>query len=322
MSQSLSSPGLFNKDLHILFVDDDQEILISFSELIRKLGHTCVTASNGMDALEKLRKNQFDIVITDMKMPHMDGLELIKKVKSVFGCEVDVIAITGHRSEYKYTDIIEAGASDFMTKPFSFDELEAKIMRIARKRFLLAELKHLSIRDGLTGLYNRRYLDKNLKREVARALRQRYDLYLLLIDIDNFKYFNDKYGHQHGDELIKELAKIVSSSIRMEVDSGYRYGGDEFAVLLTHVGRDQAFEIAERIRTKFNERNLKSPGLSIGLARLKGSSDLLEENVWMLFKEADIGLYLAKRNGGDQVGEERGEVSNGYMQSYYDPRFA
>ncbi len=308
MSHLFSSPGFLKEHLHILVVDDEQEILGALSELIRDLRHTCVTASDGMDALERLRENQFDIVITDIRMPRMDGVELIRRIKADFGGDVDVIAITGHHTEYEYTEIINAGASDFMTKPFSSDELEAKINRITRERCLLAELKHLSTRDCLTGLYNRGYFDKNLKHEAARALRQQFDLYLLLADVDNFKYYNDKYGHQQGDNLIRELAKIISSSIRKDVDSGYRYGGDEFAVVLPHVKQQQALEVAERIRTRYKERNLEPTSLSIGMAKLKSSSDSLEENLWTLLRTADKSLYLVKRKGGDQVCERKEEV--------------
>ncbi len=304
MSRPISSPGLFKKQLHILVVDDDPEILGALSELIRQLGHLCATASDGMDALGRLREDQFDIVVTDMKMPRMDGLELIRRIKADIGDNVDVIAITGHHSEYSYTDIIEIGASDFMKKPFSSDELEAKINRISRERCQLAELKYLSTRDCLTGLYSRGHFDKNLRHEAARALRQQYDLFLLLIDVDNFKRYNDKHGHQRGDNLIKELAKIISSNIRKDVDSAYRYGGDEFAVILPQIQRQQALKVAERILTSYKAINLEHTSLSIGLAKLKGSSDLLEEGVWTLLRKADIALYLVKGKGGGQVCDE------------------
>lgn len=131
-------------------------------------------------------------------------------------------------------------------------------------------------------------------------------------DVDNFKYYNDKYGHQQGDNLIRELAKIISSSIRKDVDSVYRYGGDEFAVVLPHVKQQQALEVAQRIRTRYKERNLEPTSLRLGMAKLKGSSDSLEENLWMLLRTADKSLYLAKRNGGDQACDRKKEVLLAY----------
>jgi diguanylate cyclase (GGDEF)-like protein len=162
------------------------------------------------------------------------------------------------------------------------------------------ELRRLSTCDALTGLYNRRHLDDNLQNEAIRASRQHYDLYLLLIDIDNFKVYNDKYGHQQGDRLLQELARIILRSIRDNVDSGYRYGGDEFAATILHTNPQQALMVAERLRAEYNERNLVPTSLSIGIAKLKNSHGTLEEDLDDLIRKADQALYLAKNNGGDQ----------------------
>lgn len=283
----------------VLSVDDDGELRELLHELICQMGHASVTAADGVDALEKMEKKQFDIVITDINMPRLNGVGLIKRITSDFS-DTDVIAITGYQTEYNYTDIIALGASDFISKPINIDEFEAKIKRIVRERNMRFELRRLSTCDALTGLYNRRYLDDNLENEAIRASRQHYDLYLLLIDIDNFKVYNDKYGHQQGDRLLQELARIILRSIRENVDSGYRYGGDEFAATILHANPQQALMVAERLRTEYNERNLVPTSLSIGIAKLKNSHGTLEEDLDDLIRKADQALYLAKNNGGDQ----------------------
>lgn len=283
----------------MLSVDDDGELRELLHELISQMGHDSVTAADGVDALEKMEEKQFDIVITDINMPRLNGVGLIKRIASDFS-DTDVIAITGFQTEYNYTDIIALGASDFICKPINIDEFEAKIKRIVRERNMRFELRRLSTCDALTGLYNRRYLDENLKSEAIRASRQHYGLYLLLIDIDNFKIYNDKYGHQQGDRLLKELAQIILRSIRDNVDSGYRYGGDEFAATILHANPQQALMVAERLRTEYNEKNLVPTRLSIGIAKLKHSHRTLEEDLNDLIREADQALYLAKNNGGDQ----------------------
>ena len=283
----------------VLSVDDDGELRELLHELISQMGHASVTAADGVDALEKLEEKQFDIVITDINMPRLNGVELIKRIASDFS-DTDVIAITGYQTEYNYTDIISLGASDFISKPINIDEFEAKIKRIVRERNMRFELRRLSTCDALTGLYNRRHLDDNLQNEAIRASRQHYDLYLLLIDIDNFKVYNDKYGHQQGDRLLQELARIILLSIRENVDSGYRYGGDEFAATILHANPQQALMVAERLRTEYNERNLLPTSLSIGIAKLKNSHGTLEEDLDDLIRKADQALYLAKNNGGDQ----------------------
>ena len=283
----------------VLSVDDDGELRELLHELICQMGHASVTATDGVDALEKMEEKQFDIVITDINMPRLNGVGLIKRLTSDFS-DTDVIAITGYQTEYNYTDIIALGASDFISKPINIDEFEAKIKRIVRERNMRFELRRLSTCDALTGLYNRRHLDDNLQNEAIRASRQHYDLYLLLIDIDNFKVYNDKYGHQQGDRLLHELARIILRSIRDNVDSGYRYGGDEFAATVLHANPQQALMVAERLRTEYNERNLVPTSLSIGIAKLKHSHGTLEEDLDDLIRKADQALYLAKNNGGDQ----------------------
>ncbi len=284
----------------VLSVDDDEEMIGLLHEVVSQLGHVSVTAVDGVDALEKLGESEFDIIITDISMPRMNGIELTKRVKTDFE-DIDVVVVTGYQEEYKYTDVIEIGASDFISKPFNINELEAKINRIIRERELRSELKRLSIRDGLTSLYNRRYFDENLKREAIRAFRQRYGLFLLLIDVDNFKEYNDRFGHQKGDDLLKELARLMMFYSRDNVDSVYRYGGDEFAVIIPHAKHEQAILVAQRLRNKFNTSKLGPAFLSMGMAQLAGGLKTLEQDLETLLRIADQHLYLAKNNGGDQI---------------------
>jgi len=292
----------------ILCVDDDPEIRGLLHEIIARLGHRSITAVDGIDALEKLKDGNVDIVITDISMPRMDGIELIKKIITDFD-DVDIIVITAYGMIYKYTEIIALGASDFISKPFDINELEAKLNRVLRERKLRAELRRLSTRDGLTGLYNRRYFDENLNHEVSRALRQSYSLHLLFVDLDGFKQYNDKYGHQQGDNLLRRLAEVMLENIRKEVDSAYRYGGDEFAVILPHANRQQALMVAQRLLKSFNRRSVSSDNsLSIGLAKLEDSYETLKENIESLIRKADQALYHAKAGGGNQVCDERGKI--------------
>jgi len=283
----------------VLSVDDDRDLRDLLHELISDMGLISATAMDGVDALEKMEEEQFDIVITDINMPRLNGIGLIRRI-AVGYSDTDVIAITGFQTEYNYTDIIALGASDFISKPINMNEFEAKIKRIVRERNMRFELKRLSNCDALTGLYNRRHLDENLRKEAIRASRQHYDLYLLLIDIDNFKLYNDRNGHQQGDRLLKELAQMISRNIRDNVDSGYRYGGDEFAVTILHANPRQALMVAERFCREYNEKNLHPTSLSIGIAKMKNSSNNLEHDLDDMIRKADQALYLAKNNGGNQ----------------------
>jgi two-component system cell cycle response regulator len=293
----------------MLVVDDDRDVRELIQEVVSRMGYTSAAVVDGLEALDYLADHHVDIVITDINMPRLDGMALIRRIRADFG-EVDVVAVTGYSDRYKYTDVVEAGASDFICKPFDVNELEAKVIRIIRERSLREQLRRLSVRDGLTGLYNRRFFDDNLRREASRAFRQNYGLYLLIIDIDNFKEYNDRYGHQQGDEVLKRVADLMLLSIRNNVDSAYRYGGDEFATIIPHANFQQAFMVAERLRGKYGKDNMPPTSLSIGMAKLAGGIDTLSEDVDKLIRDADRCLYLAKRNGGDQVRADHCEATD------------
>src|SRR5210317_315752 len=192
----------------ILLVDDDQSILDILSDLMPIFGYDYAAVRSGEEAVEKLEHESFHIVLTDMIMPNMDGMELLKHINANYPY-IKVMVVTGYERTFTYTDVIRAGASDFISKPFNTDELEAKINRIVREIELLSQLELLSMSDGLTGLYNRRYFDTKIFEEARRANRQNHDLFLAVIDVDNLKEMNDKYGHLAGDKLLKSVGDII-----------------------------------------------------------------------------------------------------------------
>ncbi|NTU48223.1 MAG: diguanylate cyclase [Syntrophobacteraceae bacterium] len=277
----------------ILVVDDEQQVCEILAEALGLMGHQVGTAGDGIDALEKLQNGNFELVITDIDMPRMDGIELIKHLvqhKSV----TDVIAITGHMMRYKYMDVVNAGAADFITKPFSFDELEAKLNRLLRERYLRQELERLVTEDALTGLYNRRFFQKALRKEAIRATRYQHPLFLFFFDIDQFKTYNDLRGHPAGDKLLIEFALLLRSSVREEVDTAFRFGGDEFTALLPHLQCDQVALVAERIRERYNHLNFTPTTLSIGIAQFRQKTDDVDQNSEDMILRADRALYHAK----------------------------
>ncbi len=289
----------------ILIVDDDPSILELLNQLFQRKGYECRTAENGKKALELLETSPFTIVITDLIMPKIDGLELLKMVKESWP-DTDVIVMTGYTKNFTYTDVIRAGASDFVHKPFTLDEIEAKLQRLIKERQLRHTLKRLSVRDGLTDLYNRRFFDHKLKEEVVRARRQKYPLYLLLLDIDKFKEVNDQEGHQEGDKVLVSLADTLKHSTRDHVDMLFRFGGDEFAVIIPYAEEDQAVAIAERIRGNFSKNVPLAVTLSMGLAKLDQGQEYPEKAIKKLFSEADKALYSAKKAGGNKLVVSKG----------------
>lgn len=293
---------------NILVVDDEAQVCDFLAEALTFLDHNVMTAKSGDEALKYLERQSYSIVIVDMDMPIMDGMDLIEIILGQIDKPPDIIAITGHTMQYKYTDVVAAGAVDFITKPFTIDELEAKVNRIIRERTMRRELESLAVRDHLTGLYNRRFFHKAAKREIVRASRYQTSLFLLYIDIDRFKEYNDTHGHNAGDIVLMQLAKILNCSIRSEVDSAFRFGGDEFTVLVTcangalEKAPDQAAKVAHRIREKYNEHGLNPTSLSIGLAVYQSRTEDMDENIKDMMHRADRALYYVKSQlGGDNI---------------------
>jgi len=227
----------------------------------------------------------------------MDGMALIEYIVQNHA-GIDIIAITGHIMKYTYTEVVEAGASDFITKPFSLNELEAKLNRLIRERLLREQLSKLAVRDPLTALQNRRSFEENTRKEAIRTVRYRHTLFLFFMDIDNFKQYNDLNGHQAGDALLVETANLLTDSIRENIDSVYRYGGDEFVMLLPHLPAAQAVTVAERICSKFDGLNFHPSGLSIGIAKFIEKSGSIQHDIEDMIQRADSALYAAKKGAG------------------------
>lgn len=236
----------------LLIVDDEVDVGKGVKDLLLNLGFNADFLSNGKDALQELRDGKYSFLITDIVMPELNGIELIKRAKRE-NPHISVIAMTGYFKDFTYMDVVHAGASDFISKPFRIDEMEAKIKRILIEREIREELNRLSITDDLTGLFNQRHFYNKLREEIARTNRLEHPLSLILLDLDNFKVYNDRYGHLVGDKMLAKCGKIVLSNIRENVDIAFRYGGDEFAVILVETDINIAQNIRQRLEEGFVE---------------------------------------------------------------------
>lgn len=267
------------------------------SVLVSSLGYLCVVAEDGVEAVEVLKSTKIDLVLSDIIMPNMDGLELLNHVTSNYP-DVGVIIATGYSEQASYADVINAGAIDFIKKPIDQAELEAKLARALRERDYVRQLKEMSMRDSLTSLFNRRAFDIRFSEEVERANRQGRDLFLAIVDIDNFKEYNDKFGHLAGDKVLIDLGEILDECTRYSVDMTFRLGGDEFAVLLPETIADQAVEIVQRILLRFVELSHGKTTLSIGIVSCKRDMDIkIEVDEKNIKERADQAMYEAKNSG-------------------------
>jgi two-component system, cell cycle response regulator len=240
-------------------------------------------------------------------MQGMDGLELTRQIKNTY--DIDVMVMTGYSAEYSYEEAVQAGASDFIFKPFRFEELDLRIKRVLREAEfknerlkLLKELEKLAITDALTGLFNSRHFFSQIKTEIKRYHRYSRALSLLIIDIDFFKDYNDTWGHLEGDKVLHDLGDTINSCMR-SMDTAYRYGGEEFAILLPETRIKKACVVGARIKDNINARKFEpEPGKKKSVTVSIGATELAEgEDFRSFIRRADKALYKSKDSGRNKL---------------------
>lgn len=277
----------------ILVVDDEREVRELLYDFLSAEGFEVWTANDGVDAFEIFQKDNFPIVITDIRMAKMDGITLLKKIKEISPLTT-VIIITAYPSVESAKEAIFAGAYDYITKPFDIDAIKIVVNRAVERQYLIGEAKQkefykdLSIRDGLTGLFNFRYFKEMLQKEIEKSKRYGHPFSLIMLDIDDFKIFNDKFGHLEGDRILKKFSRLISDSVR-KIDMVFRYGGEEIFVLLPELPKSKAKKVAERLKLLVRE-NLPIT-VSVGISGFPEDGEDSES----LIKKADLDMYEDKK---------------------------
>ncbi|MFC1577370.1 diguanylate cyclase [Candidatus Omnitrophota bacterium] len=293
----------------ILVVDDEDIMRNMLKDVLGESGYQVWTAASGEEAMKLVSERDFSIVITDMRMPGMDGVEVTKKFKSEKS-EVCVIVITAYASIQSAMEVLKEGAYDYISKPFNIEEIKVVVRRAVERQLLLKEAREkeqyqrLSILDGLTEIYNRRHFDAMLPDELNRAAKYMKPLSCMMVDVDHFKKFNDTQGHQPGDWALKKIAQILSGSIRF-TDHVFRYGGEEFVVLLPETDKVKSIIVAKRLRmlvanSKFiDKKALTAAHLTISIGLSAYPDDARDPK--MLVAKADECLYHAKETGRNRI---------------------
>lgn len=290
--------------MKVLIAEDSRYYQTLLQDTLTGWGYQVVLTSNGVQACEKLKEeNGPKLAIIDWMMPHMTGLEVCKKVRSVINKGyIYLILLTANSSKEDVVRGLEAGADDYMIKPF--DEMELKFRLKTGERIINLEnrIMQLALTDSLTGLLNRRAFIDRLECEIERHKRLSQPLSLIMADIDDFKKINDNYGHLVGDEVLQKVAKCFNLSVR-KYDFIGRYGGEEFIICLPGVDTRKAQYIAERLRVSIKNITLEKDNIMPHVAASFGISSLgnMITDVHSLTKHADEALYAAKTNGKDQV---------------------
>ena len=298
----------------ILIVDDNVMIRNEIKAVLMKDGgfSNFMEAGDGLTAFKTIMENPPDLVLCDLVMPGFDGLKFLGLKASRKELEqIPVIILTAEDDLDRKAEILERGASDYVTKPFHEKELLARV-RIHTKLKLLQDelrvknalLEDLSVTDVLTGLANRRRLMVRLEEEVQRARRYKTPLAVVMIDIDHFKLVNDNYGHAMGDEVLRNIGAMLKGSVR-NTDLAARYGGEEITLILSHTDLMAGKQVAENLREKLAILDHTLDGVTIrktasfGVAARDGQGEIPTGED--LLKQADEALYRAKEGGRNRV---------------------
>jgi len=290
----------------ILIVDDHPEFRKCLSDILKTRGWSIDAVGTGREALSKATSGAYDVALVDLRLPDMEGRELFRPLQQL-NPQTAIIVLTGFADLESAVEAVNVGAFGYLTKPPKANELLSRIEAALRKGAgskREALLKRLywkrSITDTLTGIYNRRYFNELLIREIARSERYGGSFALLMIDIDEFKAYNDTHGHLEGDRALQQVASLFERCAR-RTDSVARYGGEEFALIMGEAGKEEALLLAERLRGVIEEAHLErqKPTLqgrltiSIGIAAYPTDATSATE----LLARADTALYAAKATG-------------------------
>lgn len=298
----------------ILVVDDSPSIRTQIRGVLSQVEgfDDFIEAGDGLQAFKLMLDRQPDLVVCDLIMPIFDGLKFLAlRATRPELANIPVIMLTAEGDANRKVEVLDQGASDYVMKPFNDRELLARVRVHYRLKVLQDELREANKRlesladtDGLTGLYNRRYFDALLVKELQRTARYKTPVGLVLLDIDHFKEVNDTFGHPMGDEVLRNVSRIVTSSVRV-TDTVARYGGEEIVIVFTQTTAQGVSDVTERLRQRLADfcheyqghtvQRTASFGLSV--CEGKGATPTSKEMVG----QADRALYCAKRTGRNRV---------------------
>ncbi len=298
----------------VLIVDDQPANIHTLAKLIRDDYHI-LAATSGAKALEiTAGDTPPDLVLLDIMMPEMDGYEVCRRIKaSEQTHDIPVIFVTARDATEDEEMGFSLGAVDYISKPFNPVIARARIRNQISLKLKTDILEKLSMQDGLTNIPNRRYFEESLAREWSRTRRSGLPLSLLMMDIDNFKPYNDHYGHGAGDDCLVRVARALKNSLSRPMDLAARYGGEEFVALLPETGATGALHVAEELRAGVESLGITHEysqvssvvTMSVGVATNSGDDSFSSPEE--LLQTADKALYLAKEQGRNQVRAGKGQ---------------
>jgi two-component system cell cycle response regulator len=296
----------------VLLVEDNESDSRMVRHFLKDLPLQINSVASGKEAVKVAQSGGADLMLLDILLPDVDGFEVCRQVKnSERGRDIPLVVITCLDDMESKFKCLELNVDDFLVKPIVPRELRARVKILLEKKKRLDKLRsqydaalNSAVVDRLTGLYNHGFFKKFLDLEIKKSLRHKYPITLIMIDIDDFKRYNDSFGHPVGDKILQELAQVLRKTVR-EVDLVARYGGDEFAVVLPYSDSQGALRVAQRI-----DQAIKSPGFSAKVPTAQKELTVSMGVAWYpadavhadeLIHSADQRLYGAKLKGKNQI---------------------
>lgn len=261
------------ENARILVADDEEPIRELLTDVLADAGYDVRGVSTGEKALVEIRGGGYSLLITDLRMPGMSGIDLIKEAKKIDE-NIGVIVITGYPSIQSVVEVMREGVCDYLAKPFDIKEIKLAAAQVIKKAGRKGSYQDLVILDGLTGFCNYRCLHEVLPNEIARAKRYSQPLSLSMLDIDDFKKYNEANGHLAGDKFLVDISELLRTSTR-RADSIFRYGGKEFLIFQPHTGKPGALKAASRLIKLIKEK--LSVTVSIGVVSYPEDGSSREE---------------------------------------------
>jgi diguanylate cyclase (GGDEF)-like protein len=283
----------------VLIIDDEKSNILALTNILSR-EYKVYVVIDPREAVETAERDLPDVILLDIIMPEMDGYGVIAALrKSEKTRDIPVIFITGLCDAESEEKGLILGAADYISKPFSPAIVRLRVANQMQLANQFKIIKALSATDELTGIFNRRGFDSRLSLEWNRAKRDKTSLSILILDIDNFKKYNDTYGHLQGDAALITVAKILSQTLKRAIDFSARWGGEEFAVLLPDTDADGALNVAEKIRKKIEEvqilcknGDITNITVSIGINIYTSPENM---SIQEFIDGADKALYSVKR---------------------------
>jgi len=290
----------YSNQITILYVEDEDDIRDGYSRALKRISKELITAPNGEVGLQKYKEFSPDVIISDIKMPIMNGIAMVKAIKDIKP-DANIIFTTAHSESGYLLEAIEIQVDGYLLKPVNKRALIILVEKVAKSivlerenEELKLELANMAYKDGLTGAFNRNKFQEVFEYEQKQSKRYSKALSIAMFDIDHFKNLNDEYGHLVGDEILVNLSKVVTAEIR-DTDLFVRWGGEEFVILFNNTTYDDAIVKANKIREIVQNNNHPTAGnitISFGVTQLAD-----DDTLNTLLQRVDLALYEAKGAG-------------------------